>query len=73
MNPTTDLGSAKTARDAALVIVRDLRAQGHAVGYIAEALNRRGIPTLSGRPGTRWAKGSVFALMQKIAAEGTPR
>lgn len=41
-------------REAALAIIRDLARQGHAVRYIARALDIAGIPTPSGKPGAPW-------------------
>jgi hypothetical protein len=47
-------------RQAALDLITALAPQGHSVGYIAVALQRAKIPTLSGR-GT-WQRSSVHRL-----------
>ena len=46
---------------AALAVIREL-ANGNGYGFIAEALNRRGIP--SGPKGPKWNRGTVYKLAQ---------
>lgn len=46
---------------AALAVIREL-ASGNSYGYIATALNRRGIP--SGPTGPKWNRGTVYKLAQ---------
>ena len=54
-------------RAAALRIIRELAPQGHAVRYIARALDIARIPTPSGKPGLAWSTAAVGRLMR---AEG---
>jgi hypothetical protein len=49
-------------RAAALALVRPLAGKGHALTYLAGALNRAGIPTLGGRVGARWTHQGVRRL-----------
>ena len=53
----------------ALAIIRELAEQGHTETYIAEALNRRKVPTLSGRAGARWNRGTVYKLAKRHGIE----
>lgn len=46
----------------ALAVIREL-ANGNSYGYIAEALNRLGIP--SGPKGPRWNRGTVYTLARQ--------
>lgn len=51
-------------REAALKLIREMAAQGHAYSYIARALDIARIETPSGRPGTRWDRKAVYRLAQ---------
>lgn len=46
---------------AALTVIREM-ANRNSYGYIADALNRRGIP--SGPTGPKWNRGTVYKLAQ---------
>lgn len=51
-------------REAALALIRELASQGHAVRYIARALDIAGIPTPSGKPGATWSTTAVGRLVR---------
>jgi hypothetical protein len=59
-------------RARAIALITQLTAQGHTVRYIAEALDRARIPTLSGRPGAKWNRGRVWEL-QRTGAQSHDR
>lgn len=44
----------------AVDLIRTLRAAGHSYGYIADALNIAGVPTLDS--GTQWRRGVVHSI-----------
>lgn len=50
---------------AALGVIRKLASEGHAMRYIADALNLARVPTPSGKPGTRWHALSVSRVASK--------
>jgi hypothetical protein len=57
--------SREADRQRALEIIRELAAQGHALSYIAKALDIRGVPTLCGRPGARWRHQRIGELARQ--------
>ena len=56
-------------RERARDFVKTLADAGNSLDYIVLAIRREGIPTLSGRPGTKWSRDAVA----KIAAEAGTR
>ena len=68
-SPITDLATARSTREQATALIAQLAREGNARDYIVGALNRAKVPTLSGRPGTKWSAWSV----EKLAKEaGVP-
>ncbi len=63
----------KKDRARAVALIAKLSAQHHTVRYIAEALDRAGIPTLSGRPGALWHQGRVWDIQQEIEQDRDSR
>lgn len=59
---TNTTGGERSSTSDALQVIRELAAAGHANSYIAQALNLRGIPTVTGRG--RWESKGVYRLAQ---------
>jgi hypothetical protein len=57
--------SREANRKLAVEIIRELAAQGHTLGYIAKALDIRGVQTLCGRPGAPWRHQRVGELARQ--------
>lgn len=59
---TTETNLEINSREQAIALIRTLAAAGNAQSYIAEALNRARVPTLSGKRGASWHAPGVARL-----------
>jgi hypothetical protein len=57
----------------ALQIILSLRARGHSLEYIAQALTREGIAPTRGLPGQTWFHTSVNSIIKRHAAQSRSR
>ena len=63
--PIQSQNTREADRQRAIEIIRELAAQGHALSYIAKALDIRGVPTPSGRPGVSWDQSAVRRIVRR--------